>query len=213
MKQEIRAIETRYKGYRFRSRLEARWAVFFDALSLSWEYEPEGFHTSAGPYLPDFRVMTPQGKPIWYEIKPECIEADSKLEAFEALVIAAEADTEAGECSSARVGLLTGDPVSLLAKPDVTICPRCGFIHKPDYGFEIEPTSHPRLRLFEWSVGCWPCDVETPSGGDNPWEDGILGFGVYPHKGWVKAILPTDKPWASAAEKARSARFEHGETP
>ncbi len=31
---EIKAIETRYKGYRFRSRLEARWAVFFDALSV-----------------------------------------------------------------------------------------------------------------------------------------------------------------------------------
>lgn len=31
----MKAIETRYKGYRFRSRLEARWAVFFDALGLS----------------------------------------------------------------------------------------------------------------------------------------------------------------------------------
>lgn len=39
----IRAIETKYKGYRFRSRLEARWAVFFDALGVQWEYEPEGF--------------------------------------------------------------------------------------------------------------------------------------------------------------------------
>jgi hypothetical protein len=39
----IKAIETRYKGYRFRSRLEARWAVFFDALGVEWEYEKEGF--------------------------------------------------------------------------------------------------------------------------------------------------------------------------
>lgn len=39
----IRAIDTKYKGYRFRSRLEARWAVFFDALGVRWEYEPEGF--------------------------------------------------------------------------------------------------------------------------------------------------------------------------
>lgn len=39
----IKAIETVYRGYRFRSRLEARWAVFFDALGLEWEYEPEGF--------------------------------------------------------------------------------------------------------------------------------------------------------------------------
>lgn len=39
----IKAIETTYKGYRFRSRTEARWAVFFDALGVTWEYEPEGF--------------------------------------------------------------------------------------------------------------------------------------------------------------------------
>lgn len=51
----LQAIETRYKGYRFRSRLEARWAVFFDALSVRWEYEREGYNLgSAGWYLPDF---------------------------------------------------------------------------------------------------------------------------------------------------------------
>lgn len=51
----IKAIETQYKGYRFRSRLEARWAVFFDALGIAWEYEPEGFELSDGTwYLPDF---------------------------------------------------------------------------------------------------------------------------------------------------------------
>ncbi len=39
----MRPIETKYKGCRFRSRLEARWAVFFDALGIKWRYEPEGF--------------------------------------------------------------------------------------------------------------------------------------------------------------------------
>ena len=34
----MKPIETEYKGYRFRSRLEARWAVFFDALNIKWEY-------------------------------------------------------------------------------------------------------------------------------------------------------------------------------
>ena len=38
-----KAIETVYNGYRFRSRLEARWAVFFDALGVKYEYEAEGF--------------------------------------------------------------------------------------------------------------------------------------------------------------------------
>jgi len=52
---EIKAIETQYKGYRFRSRLEARWAVFFDACGVKWEYEPEGYDLGDGLlYLPDF---------------------------------------------------------------------------------------------------------------------------------------------------------------
>lgn len=52
---EIKALETRYNGYRFRSRLEARWAVFFDEMGWSYEYEPEGFELDRGiKYLPDF---------------------------------------------------------------------------------------------------------------------------------------------------------------
>lgn len=39
----IKAIETSYAGCRFRSRLEARWAVFFDRMGVSWEYEPQGY--------------------------------------------------------------------------------------------------------------------------------------------------------------------------
>lgn len=51
----MNAIETEYNGYRFRSRLEARWAVFFDALGIKYIYEPEGFIFSDGTkYLPDF---------------------------------------------------------------------------------------------------------------------------------------------------------------
>ena len=57
----IKAIETRYKGYLFRSRLEARWAVFFDALGIKWEYEPEGVVLPDGTrYLPDFVAPTLQ---------------------------------------------------------------------------------------------------------------------------------------------------------
>lgn len=62
------AIETRYKGYRFRSRLEARWAVFFDALKLRWEYEKEGYDLGdLGPYLPDFWLPDVN---MWAEVKP-----------------------------------------------------------------------------------------------------------------------------------------------
>ena len=38
----IEAIPTKYNNYLFRSRLEARWAVFFDAAKIKYEYEVEG---------------------------------------------------------------------------------------------------------------------------------------------------------------------------
>lgn len=67
----MKAIETYYKGYLFRSRLEARWAVFFDTLGLQWEYEPEGFDFGNGlRYLPDFRVQLKRWSvPVWFEVK------------------------------------------------------------------------------------------------------------------------------------------------
>lgn len=66
----IAAIETRYKGYHFRSRLEARWAVFFDALGLTWRYEPEGYKTPLGYYLPDFFLSCGNGsRGPWVEVK------------------------------------------------------------------------------------------------------------------------------------------------
>lgn len=69
----IKPIETEYSGVRFRSRLEARWAVFFDALGISWEYEPEGFELPSGRrYLPDFRLRWPGEEHLIYyaEVKP-----------------------------------------------------------------------------------------------------------------------------------------------
>jgi hypothetical protein len=66
----LTAIETVYRGCRFRSRLEARWAVFFQTLGVRWEYEPEGFKLSTGEwYLPDFRVQLADVL-LWCEVKP-----------------------------------------------------------------------------------------------------------------------------------------------
>lgn len=63
----IQAIPTRYAGCYFRSRLEARWAVFFDELRIPWQYEPEGYELSNGnQYLPDF--LLPECA-TWIEVK------------------------------------------------------------------------------------------------------------------------------------------------
>ena len=65
----MKAIETIYKGYRFRSRLEARWAIFFDMLNLKWDYEKEGYDMDGVRYLPDFFIDTGNGEGYFIEIK------------------------------------------------------------------------------------------------------------------------------------------------
>ncbi len=65
----LKAIETEYDGHLFRSRLEARWAVFFNAIGIPYEYEKEGFELGdAGRYLPDFWLPV---QDCWVEIKGE----------------------------------------------------------------------------------------------------------------------------------------------
>ena len=73
---DIKPIETVYNGYRFRSRLEARWAVFFDALGIKYEYEPEGYTLQDGTkYLPDFMIYVrhrsyeDEWEPVFAEVK------------------------------------------------------------------------------------------------------------------------------------------------
>lgn len=62
----MQAIETIYNSYRFRSRLEARWAIFFDRLGIPYQYEAEGFELETTRYLPDFWLPNQQ---VWFEIK------------------------------------------------------------------------------------------------------------------------------------------------
>lgn len=70
-------IPTTYKSYRFRSRLEAKWARFFDLLNWEWEYEPFDLNG----WIPDFALIGHKGNspgqerfrrdsPVLVEIKP-----------------------------------------------------------------------------------------------------------------------------------------------
>lgn len=99
----IQAIETRYAGALFRSRLEARWAVFFDQLKVPWLYEYEGFETRAGWYLPDF-YMPDAGGGLgqWVEIKPTHPTEVEKSKLLDVVVFTGKA-----------AGLLIGDPLSV----------------------------------------------------------------------------------------------------
>ncbi len=62
----MRAIPTDYRGVRFRSRTEARWAVLLDGLGVEWRYEHEGFQLPSGWYVPDFWLPGPG---LWIEVK------------------------------------------------------------------------------------------------------------------------------------------------
>lgn len=93
----IKAIQTEYRDYRFRSRLEARWAIFFDLVGIRWEYEIEGFWLDGKTkYLPDFWL--PQSSTM-VEIKP----------------FATPSRVETGKCKAVsakhQMLLICGDPL------------------------------------------------------------------------------------------------------
>lgn len=63
---EIQPIPTEYAGVRFRSRLEARWAVYFDAIGVKWQYEREGYQLPSGWHIPDFYLSVEH---VWVSVK------------------------------------------------------------------------------------------------------------------------------------------------
>lgn len=74
-------IVTVFNSISYRSRTEARWAVFFTHLGLQFHYEPETIKLSSGQrYLPDFYI---DDFGTYFEVKPanddivteECVKA------------------------------------------------------------------------------------------------------------------------------------------
>jgi hypothetical protein len=73
----VNPIQTDCGSHRFRTRGEARFAVFFDACQLRYEYEPEGFWLDgAGKYLPDFWLPRLD---LWFEVKSAVADSKSVL--------------------------------------------------------------------------------------------------------------------------------------
>ena len=136
----IRAIETLYKGYRCRSRLEARWMVYLDVLGIHWDYELEGFDLGGMYYLPDFWL--PQVY-MWAEVKPTEFTA-TELEKIKRLAVASE-------CRG--VLMLTGTPAPQSYWGWEGFCIHakdCDFVACPaDGGFEeVHWGSDPTIRRF-----------------------------------------------------------------
>jgi len=171
----IKPIETRAYGHRFRSRLEARWAVAFTEAAIEWQYEPEGFDLGdAGFYLPDFWLPQVQ---TWAEVKPDC-PSDLELAKCEAL-----AKQSGHDCL-----LLIGPPSvnsywAVLAQP-----------------------------LFNEDPGSIFHDYCLFEGGEYHLSEGRFFSGTGA-AGDFPMPLVTDYEPHPAVTAARSARFEHGETP
>ncbi len=192
----LKAIETEYKGYRFRSRLEARWAVFFDACHVRWEYEPEGFVLPNGQYyLPDFLLHGVEGRAagdLYVEVKGKMTESDAeKIYSF-------------SEGDSNKEGI--ENPILVVAG-----------IPEGDSIREIEDFCH------EWGYngfpgfkrGPFPFNFETIDGDYFVAHPGINRNGRFQLFGddcsytWERNDTATER----AFRIARQARFEHGETP
>jgi hypothetical protein len=66
----MKAIPTQYRGLQMRSRLEAKWACYFDLRGdCTWQYEP----IDLAGWIPDFSLVMPHKalrKPFLAEVKP-----------------------------------------------------------------------------------------------------------------------------------------------
>ena len=81
----MEALKTYYNGYEFRSRLEAKWAVYLDEIGAKYDYEPEGYKLKNGEcYLPDFKIYAGKNRggrtpEVFYlEVKGDPTEKDKR---------------------------------------------------------------------------------------------------------------------------------------
>ena len=204
----IKAIQTEYKGYRFRSRLEARWAVFFDAAEIEWDYEPEGFDLGdAGYYLPDF-YLPKEG--LWVEVKAKDL---SETEREKAYSLSSQTDS-AVICLNQIHDPKEGDYSNSLLMVKQYVGAESKFAENCYFAKE--------LINFYLENACG--NIEELSQSENILKDALYwDCGYYyekhgkPHNkhfvnGYINIVECFNvKNLKKALTKARSARFEHGE--
>lgn len=123
---KIKAIPTVYRNIEFRSRLEARWAAWFDEMVIPWTYEPEGFIIDGVPYLPDFYI-TSINRGVYIEIKPMGIDDEEKkiallrVQAFEGRLLLICGDPMLGKYSC-TFGTFAGSDLGRFVFADCRKC-------------------------------------------------------------------------------------------
>lgn len=208
----IKAIETHYAGCRFRSRLEARWAVFLEHMHIEWQYEAQGFEcgprvslttgSEAWPtwgYLPDFWL--PEQK-TFIEVKGSLTDGEWLRVIDNASSLCDRTDTRLALCGPIP------EPGSEWAPTALSMRKGCVLVSPALVGGATDDGEH---SLGEgciahdtggdlWAVTAEACNREAAlrNFGRNP-----LG---YPLR-WREAFGSFNRAYAVA----RSARFEHGE--
>ncbi|ALL15432.1 hypothetical protein [Caulobacter henricii] len=213
----MKAIETIWKGYRFRSRTEALWAVFLEALGVQFDYEPEGLLLTSGPYLPDFRLRDfklpawVDRRDVWLEIKgteptdeerQRCAEL-AMVSGCQVLLAVGPPDfaeqvylfdpmVEDGLCSlmSLMVGRLGF--MDIAVGSDIMICVGRGPRAPMEEGQEEQPAFREAYNTFSDPF----CRVLGMYDGRVPADEAKVGVG---------------KRTRDAYDKSRSARFEFGQ--
>lgn len=151
-------IPTWYDGTLYRSRGEARWAVYFDSIGWEWVYEP----VDGDGYIPDFLI---KGKsPFFIEVKSATQEAKyrepiPKIAAgvgqrwgHDILVVGADVVIH-GDVAGILVDFLHGPDDWNTTYAEWVYCPEC-------VGLRIAATNtggHMR-----------PCGHDAPKGGNSP---------------------------------------------
>lgn len=212
----MKAIETHAYGCRFRSRLEARHAVLLTTLGVRWEYEKEGYNLGDGiNYLPDFYLPDLR---CWLEIKGDTPTQDECIKAYRlAQMAGSDVYIFDGEIKAPSMPPDAVDPIGTAAYY------YCAGEYLPQEHHQLaQEPFYQSVRKYLW-VQCPVClQVAISFGGlashlpcgcihvnfSQAAESSPYG---YP---FLQSILKYDTTLLlSAYEAARSARFEHGETP
>ncbi|THK38126.1 hypothetical protein EHS39_11620 [Ensifer sp. MPMI2T] len=136
----IKAIPTVYNHVQFRSRLEARWAAFFDLCGWQWDYEP----FDLDGWAPDFKIVSGSVAAL-AEVKPldaTCQDVSVYADVFK---------KAAAHSDKYKVLLLCDGPVNALA--GVPLCEECDLdefadaIRHPD----IDATWREAGNVVQWN--------------------------------------------------------------
>jgi hypothetical protein len=220
---DIKPIETRYKGYRFRSRLEARWAVAFEKSDfIKWQYEPEGFHLSNGEmYLPDFYLET---YGCYAEVKPTPLNQKEADKLFQFVY-------DTGYHLLLLVGAPDYIPITSITKVKVEHQSFIDIEYREQRKLDSDPSKNKYNLLYTPHIGCKSCGKlldfcgGIQMGVKVPWYIYTSCEGMFsPSKAISQQRLwsvPCGGEWENYGDfyyddpiqQARAARFEHGETP